>query len=352
MTVIELVRKTVQDWTGKSIVMLPSNRQQGLIRSDGLDRLGVPHALERLGARVSFLDVHDFPLNPLAGKPSLFSSIDPWRALNVLFRHRKAAVVVSYYQSGALLVLALRRLMGFKPRVVIVDIGDDTTWRVRAHIVAFCIARADAVYTFASEQAAYLRRKYAVKTVHFLPQQVDTRFFTPAAEDGDYLLSVGGDVSRDFALLEESVYPLGVPVVLRTHLAKPDRTRWPHIEVMSARQSDDALKKLYQNAKAVLLPLHDTLHPGGITTLLEAFACGKPVVTSLSRGIRDYLRPEENCLAVPCGDAAAFRTAVMRLLTDKALREKIGQGARNYAVTELSQDRHARRLLDALGSLA
>jgi glycosyltransferase involved in cell wall biosynthesis len=326
-----------------------------MLRASGktLNRLGVPQALERQGFRIAFLDVHAKPWNPFAGRPSLFSSIDPLRACNVLFRHRRALAIISYYQSGVLLVLALRRLFGFKPKVAIIDIGDDVGWRVRARIVEYCIARADAVFTFASEQALYLRRKYGTDNVHFLRQQVDTIFFSPdAAEEGDYLLSVGGDVSRDYETLKLAVFELGMPIVLRTNLVQEEPARYPHVKVVTERQNDTQLRELYRRARIVVLPLKDMLHPGGITTLLEAFACGNAVVVSNSRGVRDYLRDGENCLVVPSEDPVALRSAVERLLADSCLRERLGRGARAYAEAELSQDRHAQRLAGAIRSLA
>lgn len=336
------------------LVLLPSNRQEEMLRARGetLNRLGVPQALERQGFRVAFLDVHTKPWNPLAGRPSLFSSIDPLRACDVLFRHRSALAVISYYQSGVLLVLAVRRLLGFKPKVAIVDIGDDVGWRVRARIVEFCIARADAVFTFASEQASYLRRKYRTDNVHFLRQQVDTLFFAPGkTEEGDYLLSVGGDVSRDYETLKQAVFESGVPIMLRTNLVQEEPARYPFVKVITERRSDAQLRELYRRAKIVVLPLKDMLHPGGITTLLEAFACGNAVVVSNSRGVRDYLRDGENCLVVPCEDPVALHSAVERLLADASLRERLGRGARAYAEAELSQDRHAQRLASAVRGL-
>ncbi len=333
------------------LVLLPSNRQHELLQTRGLNRLGVPQALERLGFKVDFLDVHKAPLNPLADKPSLFSSIDPLRALKVLLAHRKVDAVISYYQSGALLILALRRWLGFKPLVAIIDIGDDTGWRLRARIVAYCIARADAVFTFASEQAKYLSEKYAAGNVHFLRQQVDTEFFTPGQGDaGGYVLMVGSDASRDLPTLKEAVFDLGVPVVLRTSLPVYDRSS--HIMLVRESLTDHGLRTLYRGADIVVLALHDTLYPGGITTLLEAFACGKAVVASNARGIRDYLEDGQNCLVVPCGDASALRAAVERLMNDPELRLRLGRGARAYAEQELSQDRHAQRLATALSQMA
>jgi glycosyltransferase involved in cell wall biosynthesis len=336
------------------IAMLPSNRRHDLLRKgpDFANRMGVAEALETLGFRVEFLDVHAWPLNPLAGRPSLFSSIDPLRAADVLVRRRNAMAVVSYYQSGVLLVLALRRLLGFKPLVVIIDIGDDRNWRVRERIVRFCIARADAVFTFASAQAEYLRKKFGTEAVRFLPQQVDTGFYSPGTvAEEDFILAVGGDISRDFETLKRAAFDQEFPIVLRTSLVTEDRVRFPNVSVVRDRLSDGGLRDLYRRAKIVVLPLHDMLHPGGITTLLEAFACGKAVVAGDSRGIRDYLHHEDNCLVVPCGDADAMQCAVRRLMTDGSLRARLGHNARAYAEAELSQPCHARRLADAIRSL-
>ncbi len=334
-----------------SLVLLPSNRQHELLQTPGLNRLGVPQALERLGFKVEFLDVHKAPLNPLAGKPSLFSSIDPLRALKVLLGHRKAKAVISYYQSGALLLLALRRWLEFRPMVGIIDIGDDAGWRVRARIVAYCITRADVVFTFARAQAAYLSEKYGTHNVHFLRQQVDTEFFTPGQRGGcGFVLMVGSDASRDLSTLRSAVFDLGVPVVLRTNLPVSDCPR--HVKLVRESLSDHGLRSMYRDADIVVLALHDTLYPGGITTLLEAFACGKAVVASNSRGVRDYLQDERNCLVVPCGDVPALRVAVERLLNDPELRQRLGHGARAFAEQELSQVRHAERLAKALSQIA
>jgi glycosyltransferase involved in cell wall biosynthesis len=337
------------------VVILPANRRHHLLvkRPDTLNRTGIGEGLEAQGFRVKYLDVNGRPWNPLVNKPSLFASIDPARAADVLFRYRRATAVVSYFQSGVLLVLALRRVLGFKPRVVIVDIGDDQNWKVRERIVRFCIRRADAIFTFASAQAEYLRTKYRTDTVRFITYQTDTGFYFPdPGVQQDCVLSVGSDISRDFDTMKNAVFDLGVPVVLRTNLVGEDRTKFPHVAVVRERLDDAGLRNLYRRAKVVVVPLHDTLHPGGITTLVEAFACGKAVVASNSRGIRDYLRDGENCLVVPCGDSEALKKAALRLINDRELRERLGKNARTYAENELSQPRHAQRLADAIRSLS
>jgi glycosyltransferase involved in cell wall biosynthesis len=326
------------------ILLLPANRLQ----KPGAPppRFGIAEAFERQGVSAEVLDVNESPRNPFAGCVSLFASVDPWRAAKILFGRRKAYAVVSYYQSGALLILALRRIIGFKPLVAIVDVGDDSNWPLRARIVAYCLKRADAVFSFASDQTAYLARRYPGAKVQFLPQQIDTAFFTPAEDDGCYILSVGNDLSRDYGTLLEAVRDLDVPLKLRTDCVSPR----PGLTI-APRGDDEALRALYRAAKIVVLPLHDMRHPGGISSLFEAFACGKAVVASDARGIRDYLQHEENCLVVPSGDAAALRAAVLRLLQDEGLRLRLGKAARRYAETELSQDRYAARLMNAFAAL-
>jgi len=264
----------------------------------------------------------------------------------VLLARRRARAVISYYQSGALLILALRRWLRFKPAVVIVDIGDDSNWPLRARIVAYCAQRADAVLCFSRDQAEALSQRFAGAKVHFLPQQIDTEFFTPGGEEGDYLLAVGDDLSRDYETFGQALFDLGIAIRLRTDRA----VTAPPVEIVP-RGSDEDLRTLYRGAKIVVVPLHDMRHPGGISSLLEAFACGKAVVASAARGIGDYLRHDEHCLVVPCGDAGALRAAVRRLMVDNDLRQRLGTAARRYAETELSQDRYAARLMAALAGL-
>jgi len=57
---------------------------------------------------------------------------------------------------------------------------------------------------------------------------------------------------------------------------------------------------------------------------LEAMACGAPVVVTDSRGVREFARHEVNCLVVPPRDPAALATAILRLLMDRPLADRLG----------------------------
>jgi glycosyltransferase involved in cell wall biosynthesis len=56
---------------------------------------------------------------------------------------------------------------------------------------------------------------------------------------------------------------------------------------------------------------------------LEAMACGAPVILTDSRGVREFAVDGENCLMVPIRDPDALAKAIVRLLQDKSLAERL-----------------------------
>ena len=83
---------------------------------------------------------------------------------------------------------------------------------------------------------------------------------------------------------------------------------------------------------------------------LEAMACGAPVVTTDSRGVRDYAHPGENCLMVPPCNPNALAEAMIEVLQNENLAEKF---RRNGPITasSFSWDAATDRFEAALKSL-
>jgi glycosyltransferase involved in cell wall biosynthesis len=78
-------------------------------------------------------------------------------------------------------------------------------------------------------------------------------------------------------------------------------------------------------------------------SLIEAMATGVPVISTRVGGIPDVLRHEENGLLVDAGDELQLRDAVMRLLRDSALAERIAAAARHDAVNQYSTEKIVER---------
>lgn len=68
-------------------------------------------------------------------------------------------------------------------------------------------------------------------------------------------------------------------------------------------------------------------------TVIEANACGVPVVASRSPGLVESVREGETGLLVPHGDAGALAGAVVRLLEDRPLRLRMAEAAVRWART-------------------
>ncbi|TMK39820.1 MAG: glycosyltransferase family 4 protein [Actinobacteria bacterium] len=61
---------------------------------------------------------------------------------------------------------------------------------------------------------------------------------------------------------------------------------------------------------------------------LEAIALGRPVVATSGSGFESFLESERNALLVPPGDASGLAAAIIRLLRDKGLAQRLGDGGR------------------------
>jgi phosphatidylinositol alpha-mannosyltransferase len=84
--------------------------------------------------------------------------------------------------------------------------------------------------------------------------------------------------------------------------------------------------------------------------LLEAMAAGRPIVASDIVGYRTVVRNGEEGLLVPPGDEEALATALVSLLRDPGLRQRVGERGQARA-SAYSRDRIAQRILDFYGEL-
>lgn len=97
-----------------------------------------------------------------------------------------------------------------------------------------------------------------------------------------------------------------------------------HVELPGYAAYDDA-PGAYRRADIFLSP---TYAEGFSNTILEAMACGLPIVSTRAVGVVDCLRDGENGLLVEPGDAPATAAATARLLDDAALRARLATRAR------------------------
>jgi glycosyltransferase involved in cell wall biosynthesis len=70
--------------------------------------------------------------------------------------------------------------------------------------------------------------------------------------------------------------------------------------------------------------------------LIEAAACGRPIVTTDSPGCREIVRHNVNGLLVPIRDHLALADALRRLISDPSLRRQMGKRGREIVLEEFT----------------
>jgi glycosyltransferase involved in cell wall biosynthesis len=105
------------------------------------------------------------------------------------------------------------------------------------------------------------------------------------------------------------------------------------------RRSQEELPEIYRSASVLVMPAvcrepggrgpaaADKIHFGIPNVILEAMACGLPVITTPLPAVREVLREGENGLLVPERDAPALAGALRRLAADPVRRTSMGKRA-------------------------
>lgn len=99
-----------------------------------------------------------------------------------------------------------------------------------------------------------------------------------------------------------------------------EEENFPHVH--AGVLSRDGVARLLSTAHIVVDP---SLFQGFGLVGLEAMASGAACVLTASGGVMEYARHDDNALIVPAGDEQALATAILRLVEDRPLRERLAR---------------------------
>jgi glycosyltransferase involved in cell wall biosynthesis len=103
----------------------------------------------------------------------------------------------------------------------------------------------------------------------------------------------------------------------------------------------------YQRADIFCLPcrvLDNGDRDGLPNVLMEAMACGLPVVTTPVSGIPEIIKDGQNGTLVPPDDAAALANAIQRISSDRMLARNLGRAGRSTVLERFDGDKTAMEL--------
>ncbi len=175
------------------------------------------------------------------------------------------------------------------------------------------------------------------------------RFPDPGAPEPGVVVYVGAlDRSRGRDLMLEA-FPLVDAPDARLILAGPGDPGPlpPRVEHLGALPYD-RVPEVLRRASVVWMPLQRTPNNdrGRLTKVMEAMACGRPLVASDLRRTATIVRGADCGIVVPADDPAAHAAALSDLLRDPARARGLGEAGRRAFLADMTFAREAATLVD------
>lgn len=251
------------------------------------------------------------------------------------------------------------------------DIGGSSTSRELAWMTRRAFAGASLVIANSQNTRDMLLNDWGLpeSKVRLFTPGVDTRRFAPAPPDEavraglgwtgrTVLLTVGRLQKRkgqDCLIRALKEIRRTHPTVLYAVLGDGDEL--PHLKALAEAEgvaeivqflggaTDETLLRCYQQCDMFVLP-NRTIEPdfeGFGMVLLEAQACGKPVVAGASGGTAETMRIPETGRVVACDDPGPLAALLTELLSDPAGLRAMGERGREWVCAHFDWDALSRR---------
>lgn len=198
--------------------------------------------------------------------------------------------------------------------------------------------------------------------IEYAPPGVDAGYFQPVflrqLDDRPYILCVGrlSDPRKNIDLLLEAYASLPDSLKEKTELvlagsSAPDRAFWSRTDQLQlshcvrfvSRPNAAELLHLYQEATVFVLPSNEE---GLGVVILEAMACGIPVISTRSGGPDNIINDGVDGFLVECNDCLAIADRLEQLLSDNLLNRCMGEAARETILSRYQTDVAGKRFLD------
>lgn len=188
------------------------------------------------------------------------------------------------------------------------------------------------------------------KLVH-IPHFVNAENFEPDYAVGNYVLFVGR-LSREKGILTLLKAVKGLDVPLRIVGEGPMKAEYEtyvqenKINDVSFEgyKSGENLRDFYKNAAFIVVSSEWYEVAGKV--ILEAFACGKPVIAAEIGGIPELVTNHETSLLFKPGEYQELREKIDYLLSNPSIITQMGKNARKKIEEEYNPEIHYQKLMD------
>ena len=236
-------------------------------------------------------------------------------------------------------------------------------------LLRFVLSRADQVCATSSVMAEECR-KYTIRNIHVTPFGIDCRQFHPRAGIGSqnaHAITVGTIKS-----LEPNYR---IDLLIRSFAEICRRHPWADLKLLivgngSQRSELESLvereglsgrtffagqvphQKVAEYLRRLSVYVAVSASESFGVAVLEASACGIPVVVSRVGGLVEVVRDGETGLIVPPDNLQATTTAIEKLVMDPTLRSTMGAAGRRWVADQYNWERSVEIMLDVYRSVS
>src|SRR5213596_2243888 len=217
------------------------------------------------------------------------------------------------------------------------------------HYMHWFYGQLDTVFVNSEEyRQSWIKRGFDPEKLKILPRGLDTTLFSPARRepeffekfgehDGEIRLLYVGRISREkdldllaaaYRRLRDEGLPVQLFVVGHGPYSEAFAKSLPEA-FFTGYLTGNELATAYASADIFVFP--STTDTFG-NVILEAQACGVPVVVSDSGGPKELVEDKSNGLITRSRDVDDFTRAIRSLVADAALRERMGTAARKSVI--------------------
>lgn len=204
----------------------------------------------------------------------------------------------------------------------------------------------------------------AVIEASVIPNGIDLRLFKPNSQigarkqleiplDAKVILFAANGIKRnifkDYATIQSAIEVLSKSMTAPTIVialgeeGMTEQHGLVQIRYVPPVSHRELVANYYQSADVYVHASHADTFP---TSIIEAMACGIPVVATAVGGIPEQVVDGQTGILVAPGDSNAMASAIEKILTNPSLQKQMGDVAAQIAKEKYSQELQAKRYLD------